>query len=106
MKFSTLLLILSGSLLLNINASAAPSASPLPVFTAKTLKTYNGKNKQPAYVALNGLVYDVSKVPQWQGGRHYAGMVAGTDLSGHIQDSPHGPNIVKQLKLKPIGTYQ
>lgn len=85
----------------------------LSVFAATTLlhmsfsklKTHDGKNGHTAYVALNGKVYDVTKVEEWKGGKHYKGMVAGTDLTPFINLSPHGPDIVNQLKLSPIAVY-
>lgn len=47
-------------------------------FTAEELAKYNGKNGQPAYVAVNGKVYDLSSV--FRNGSH-AGHTAGKDLS-------------------------
>lgn len=95
-----------GTVLLNASAAfAAPVESALPVFNATTLKQYNGQQGHKAYVALNGKVYDVSKIPQWANGKHYKGMVAGTDLTPNISKSPHGPGIVNQLGLKPVGTF-
>ena len=52
-------------------------------FTLQELSQYNGKNDKPAYVAINGVVYDVSNIRQWQGGAHY-GLMAGADLSNYI----------------------
>ena len=89
-------------LLVSINVFAASS---LPHMSAEQLKTFNGKNGQKSYVALNGYVYDVSQVDEWKGGKHYKGMVAGTDLTPNINLSPHGPDIVKTLKLKPVAVY-
>ena len=77
----------------------------LPHMSAAQLKTFDGKNGHKAYVALNGYVYDVSNVDEWNGGHHYKGMVAGTDLSPYIHLSPHGPGIVKKEKLTPIAVY-
>jgi len=86
--------------------AGANAATSLPTMNAATLKTYDGKNGHKAYVALNGYVYDVSKVDAWKGGKHYKGMVAGTDLTPHISESPHGPNVVNQLHLKPVAMYK
>lgn len=38
----------------------------LNVFTTEELAKYNGKDGQPAYVAYEGNVYDVSNVKEWK----------------------------------------
>ena len=48
------------------------------VFTSETIKVFNGLNGQPAYVAVDGLVYDMSSV--FKNGNHH-GYKAGRDLS-------------------------
>ena len=78
-------------------------ASDLPTFTAEELSKYDGKNGSPAYVAINGTVYDVSNFPLWQGGIHQGRIQAGRDLSEEIKKSPHG---VSKLDAVPVvGTY-
>lgn len=47
-------------------------------FTVQELSQYNGKNGNPAYVAVNGIVYDMSNVLRWAGGSHF-GLNAGED---------------------------
>lgn len=47
-------------------------------FTKEELATYNGKNGQPAYLAVDGVVYDLSAV--FKNGYHY-GHPAGLDLT-------------------------
>ena len=49
------------------------------VFTEKELAKYNGRNGEKSYVAVNGIVYDVTNVPKWRGGNHY-GVKAGQVL--------------------------
>ncbi|MBI4657010.1 MAG: YHS domain-containing protein [Elusimicrobia bacterium] len=50
-------------------------------FTLEELKKYDGKNNMPAYVAVNGVVYDVSQVKPWKGGEHKNRHSAGADLT-------------------------
>lgn len=74
--------------------------SQLPIFTAKTLKEYNGLNGQSAYVAVDGLVYDLSQV--FQNGKHY-GYSAGQELSvpfysHHIKSALEKFTIVGQFE--------
>ena len=67
--------------------------------TLDQLKQYDGKNGNPAYVAVDGVIYDVTNVPQWAGGVHN-GYSAGNDLTDIIKNkSPHG---VKQLNGVPV----
>jgi len=56
------------------------------VFTVSELANYNGQNGQPAYVAVDGVVYDVTKNPSWAGGNH-RGVQAGQDVSAMIPAS-------------------
>jgi predicted heme/steroid binding protein len=56
------------------------------VFTVAELANYNGQNGQPAYVAVDGIVYDVTFHPSWQGGNH-RGVQAGQDVSNIIPSS-------------------
>ena len=38
--------------------------------TLDQLKHYDGKNGNPAYIAVDGVLYDVSGVRQWKNGSH------------------------------------
>ncbi|MHB1152376.1 MAG: cytochrome b5 domain-containing protein [Eubacteriales bacterium] len=49
-------------------------------FTPQTLARYNGQNGFPAYVAINGVVYDVTNIPQWAGAVHFS-LTPGKDLT-------------------------
>jgi predicted heme/steroid binding protein len=61
------------------------------VFSEKELSMYNGKNGNKAYVAVNGIVYDMSYSKAWKNGEHKNGIVAGKDLTYEITElSPHG----------------
>lgn len=68
-------------------------------FTKAELQQYNGQNGQPAYVAINGTVYDVSKKAAWVDGHHH-GNVAGHDLTETLMTkSPHGDRVLKGLPI-------
>jgi predicted heme/steroid binding protein len=88
------------------SAPKAASAITLKSMSAAQLKAFDGKNGHKAYVALNGKVYDVTNIDEWKGGKHYKGMVAGTDLTPYISQSPHGAKIVNELELTPVATYK
>lgn len=72
-------------------ATDAPAADTgEKTFTLEELAQYDGTNGNPAYIAVDGVVYDVSNVAQWRGGQHN-GFAAGRDLSSEIKTiSPHG----------------
>lgn len=58
--------------------------------TLAELATYNGNDGQPAYIAVDGVVYDVTESDAWKNGKHN-GFEAGKDLTEEIKNqSPHG----------------
>ena len=67
-------------------------------FTAEELAKYNGQNGQPAYVAIDGTVYDVSNIPAWQNGKHH-GNLAGHDVSAAIRRSLHMKKVLDDLPV-------
>jgi predicted heme/steroid binding protein len=74
-------------------------AVPEKVFTLEELAKYNGKDGNPAYVAVDGIVYDLTKLPKWKNGMHN-GYEAGNDLTQIIKEkSPHG---VSKLRGVPM----
>jgi len=71
------------------------------VLTLDELSNYNGLNGNPAYVAIDGTIYDVTNSKSWIDGVHF-GLVAGRDLTEEI-NSCH-PNKEEILsKLIPVG---
>ncbi len=61
--------------------------------TAEQLKEFDGKNGRPAYVAVNGVIYDVTVSRLWRGGEHdpsHGEAYAGRDLTAVLEKSPHG----------------
>lgn len=72
-------------------------------FTLGELSTYDGAQGRPAYVAVNGIVYDVSLEATWGGGTHF-GLTAGKDLTEQFKGC-HGESILEKLPkvgiLKP-----
>ena len=80
-------------------ATAAEATPALLQLTLEELKQYDGQNGNPAYIAVDGVIYDVTNVPQWSGGKHN-GYTAGQDLTDAIKNvSPHG---VSKLKDVPV----
>ena len=88
-------------------ASASASASTdtgLKTFTVDELAKYDGQKGNPAYIAVDGNVYDVSGVGVWKNGSHFGKYFAGKDLSKEILLSPHGKSKLDEVPL--VGTLQ
>lgn len=71
----------------------------LPEFSLNDLKKFNGKNNNKAYVACNGLVYDVTESFLWKGGKHQALHIAGKDLTNDLKDAPHGIEFLEKFPI-------
>jgi cytochrome b involved in lipid metabolism len=54
----------------NNNNNNDNNQEELREFTLEELAQFNGKDGNPAYVAVNGKVYDVTDVPAWRGGEN------------------------------------
>ncbi len=67
-------------------------------FTLQELRTFNGKNGKPAYVAYKGRVYDVTDSSQWIDGDHL-GHVAGEDLTESMDIAPHAEDVLERMKI-------
>jgi len=76
------------------------NTSTLPIFTASELAAYNGLNGQPAYAAVDGLVYDFSSL--FRNGQH-AGHSAGQDLSAAFYRQ-HPSSLLNRYKI--VGIYK
>ena len=73
--------------------------------TRKQLSDFDGQDGRPAYVAVNGTIYDLTQSRLWRGGVHapsHGRARAGQDLSELIKESPHGD---KHLKDFPVVGY-
>lgn len=65
------------------------------IFTVSELASYNGKNGAPSYVAVNGIVYDVTNIPWWAAGMHF-GLSAGINHTEEF-NTCHKQNILYNL---------
>ena len=67
------------------------------VLSNEELAEYNGKDGSPAYIAVDGIIYDVSNSEMWEEGQHN-GFEAGMDLTDEIMnESPHGDSVLERL---------
>ena len=72
------------------------------VFTTRDLRRYDGENG-PIYIAYQGIVYDVSDCPRWRTGLHERLHFPGQDLSGEINDAPHGEDVFTRPCVRRVG---
>ena len=100
--FATSILLVSCGTSSTSNGTNAAVTSG-KTFTLDELKTYNGQNGNPAYVAVSGVVYDVTNASQWSNGKHQT-VTAGTDLTSALASSPHGSKVLANLPV--VGSLQ
>jgi len=75
-----------------------PRPNATRLFTTAELARYNGKDGNPAYVAVNGVVYDVTNNAAWGGATHF-GLPAGTDVTSQFASCHAGQAILSKLKV-------
>lgn len=69
------------------------------VLTTEELAEYDGKDGNPAYIAVDGVIYDVTDSDMWSEGEHN-GFEAGQDLTdGIMNESPHGDSVLDRLTV-------
>ena len=73
--------------------------TPQLELTLEELAEYNGKDGSPAYIAIDGIIYDVSGSSRWKDGEHN-GYSAGQDLTEAIKGkSPHGASVLTRMPV-------
>lgn len=75
----------------NTDKNSSTNTSKEKTFTLDELAKYDGKNGQPAYIAVDGVVYDVTN--NFPNGDHH-GCTAGTDSTESIKNVSHGSAIL------------
>ncbi len=68
-------------------------------FTLKQLALYDGKDGSPAYIAYKGKIYDVSDSFLWKNGKHQVFHQAGRDLTGAMDEAPHGEDLMERVPI-------
>lgn len=72
--------------------------SELPVYTKSQLALRNGQDKPQIWVALKGIIYDVTESRLWRNGKHYEHW-AGQDLTEELADAPHTETVFEKFKV-------
>ena len=61
------------------------------------LRSRDGQEGRPAYVAKDGIVYDVSASRMWRGGQHMRRHNAGNDLTADFGAAPHDEGVLQRV---------
>ena len=69
-----------------------------PLFNRAQLALRNGQDKPEVWVALHGIIYDVSKSRLWNKGKHYEHW-AGQDLTDELPDAPHNEKVFDKFRV-------
>ncbi len=69
-----------------------------PTFTLQELSSFDGKNGNPAYVAVDSTVYEVTNTAAWAAATHF-GLTAGKDLTSEFVSCHAGQPILNKLKV-------
>ncbi|SSC13920.1 protein of unknown function [Mesotoga infera] len=73
-----------------------------PMYTISALSRFNGRSGSPAYVSVEGAIYDFSQLRRWTGGNHMSQHSAGTELTYELKSlSPHREG--KIADIEPVG---
>lgn len=67
--------------------------------TRNELKKFDGKNGAPTYVAVAGIVYDVSSSTRWNEGLHEDIHHAGADLTDALATAPHVKAVIENFPV-------
>jgi len=70
----------------------------LPTYTKNQLALRNGQDKPEIWVALHGLIYNVTDSRLWRNGKHYEHW-AGQDLTDELKDAPHTEAVFEKFTL-------
>lgn len=67
--------------------------------TKQELAQYDGREGRPAYIAVNGRIYDVSGSSLWPEGDHQGEHQAGQDLTLELQTAPHVRAVIERFPV-------
>lgn len=73
------------------------------MYSELELRRYNGERGRPKLVAFNGIVYDVTDCPKWRGEMHEQLHWPGQDLTGEINEAPHGNEVFHRPCVRRAG---
>ena len=75
--------------------------------TGANLSRFDGSGGKPAYVAAEGVIYDVTESGKWKDGRHFGKHAAGADLTSALDGAPHEAEVLERFpRVGKIGAGQ
>jgi predicted heme/steroid binding protein len=83
-------------------SGCASNSTPTATFTLEQLAAYDGLDGAKAYIAVDGMVYDVTNEDNWINGSHQGMHLAGTDATSIFASSPHSATFLAGLKVVGI----
>lgn len=86
------------------NATTESTTTTERVFTLSQLAAYDGTGTAKAYIAVDGVVYDVTNADGWSHGWHQGLHLGGTDATAAFAESPHSASLLATLPR--VGTLQ
>ncbi|MCL2877508.1 MAG: hypothetical protein FWF13_01870 [Acidobacteria bacterium] len=76
----------------------------MSIISREELEKNDGRGGNPAFVAVNGEVYDISASPLWKDGEHMGEHYAGCDMTEAMERAPHG--IEKLERYQKVGELE
>ena len=67
-------------------------------YTRAMLALRNGRDREEIWIALDGLIYDVTDSRLWREGQHYEHW-AGQEMDKELEDAPHNKEVVEKFKI-------
>ncbi|MFT7249852.1 MAG: putative heme/steroid binding protein [Arcticibacterium sp.] len=68
----------------------------LTEYKKQQLALRNGQDREEIWVALDGIIYDVTDSRLWKNGKHYEHW-AGQDLTEELSDAPHTASVFEKF---------
>ena len=75
-------------------------------FTEMELRQYDGRKGRRAYIAYDGIVYDVTNAPNWRGGMHRDMHYPGLDLIRSLRKAPHTASVFDHPCARRVGVLK
>ena len=79
---------------------------PGQVVSLIELKRSTGERGTRKFIAVNGIVYDVTDCPKWRLEMHEWRHFPGQDLTSELPDAPHKEEVFKHDCVKIIGRLE
>lgn len=101
MKIKKIMLatMLALSLVLVSCKSPMTTTTATPDLNLSQLAEFDGANGTTAYIAVDGVIYDVTNAADWTDGSHKGMQLAGTDATAAFAQSPHSSSTLADLPV-------